>query len=253
MATPQLLSRDASIIDFEKESEAKDLAIENPNEHVDASAVDIEKTPVVPTPQPAGPSHSPRKLSPLKWVLVCLALYSSAFLYGLDTTVAATIQGPAVEHFGAVEDLGWLGIGFSLGSLATILPIGKGFGIFDIKWLFVGSQVMFEAGSALCGGAPSMDALIVGRVWAGAGTLTGSNLNAVFADVVNRRSGHVSGHPQPRQHLYLAERTTYLHLCHWIDVGSRCHHWTDCGRRLCRLLCYMEMGILHQPRAICGM
>jgi len=28
---------------------------------------------------------------------------------------------------------------------------------------------MFEAGSALCGGAPSMNALIVGRVWAGAG------------------------------------------------------------------------------------
>ena len=35
--------------------------------------------------------------------------------------------------------------------------------------LYVGSLVMFEAGSALCGGAPSMDALIVGRVWAGAG------------------------------------------------------------------------------------
>lgn len=28
---------------------------------------------------------------------------------------------------------------------------------------------MFEAGSALCGGAPSMNALIVGRVWAGVG------------------------------------------------------------------------------------
>ena len=28
---------------------------------------------------------------------------------------------------------------------------------------------MFEAGSALCGAAPGMDALIVGRVWAGAG------------------------------------------------------------------------------------
>ena len=28
---------------------------------------------------------------------------------------------------------------------------------------------MFAAGSALCGGAPDMNSLIVGRVWAGAG------------------------------------------------------------------------------------
>lgn len=28
---------------------------------------------------------------------------------------------------------------------------------------------MFSAGSALCGAAPNMNALIVGRVWAGAG------------------------------------------------------------------------------------
>lgn len=28
---------------------------------------------------------------------------------------------------------------------------------------------MFEAGSALCGGAPNMNALIVGRIWAGMG------------------------------------------------------------------------------------
>ena len=35
--------------------------------------------------------------------------------------------------------------------------------------LYIGSLTMFEAGSALCGAAPSMNALIVGRVWAGAG------------------------------------------------------------------------------------
>lgn len=28
---------------------------------------------------------------------------------------------------------------------------------------------MFSAGSALCGAAPGMDALIVGRIWAGSG------------------------------------------------------------------------------------
>lgn len=50
-----------------------------------------------------------------------------------------------------------------------MLDYGKGYAIFDVKWLYIGSLTMFAAGSALCGAAPSMDALVVGRVWAGAG------------------------------------------------------------------------------------
>lgn len=62
-----------------------------------------------------------------------------------------------------------LGIGFPLGSVATILSIGRAYGLFDNKWIYICSLVTFEAGSALCGGAPNMDAMIVGRVWAGVG------------------------------------------------------------------------------------
>jgi predicted MFS family arabinose efflux permease len=40
---------------------------------------------------------------------------------------------------------------------------------FDLKPLFIGSILLFEIGSALCGAAPSMDALIVGRAIAGLG------------------------------------------------------------------------------------
>jgi hypothetical protein len=104
-----------------------------------------------------------------RWALTCFALYSAAFLYGLDNTIVADIQSAAVETFGAVDKLAWLGIGFPLGSIAVILPVGKAFGKFDIKWMFNGSLLMFIAGSALCGGAPNMNSLIIGRVWAGAG------------------------------------------------------------------------------------
>ncbi|KAJ5560271.1 Major facilitator superfamily domain general substrate transporter [Penicillium frequentans] len=38
-----------------------------------------------------------------------------------------------------------------------------------MKWVYFSTVVLFEAGSALCGAAPSMSALIVGRVIAGAG------------------------------------------------------------------------------------
>ncbi|KAH7131823.1 major facilitator superfamily domain-containing protein [Dendryphion nanum] len=114
-----------------------------------------------------------RDYSTWQWLLVCLAIYSSSFLYGLDNAIVADIQGSLIEDLGEVGKLGWLAIGFPLGSVATILSFGKAYGVFDIKWLYVGSMTMFTAGSALCGAAPAlmqnMDALIIGRVWAGVG------------------------------------------------------------------------------------
>jgi MFS family permease len=53
--------------------------------------------------------------------------------------------------------------------MAMILPFGKLYALFDAKWVFIVCTIMFMAGSALCGGAPTMNAEIVGRVIAGAG------------------------------------------------------------------------------------
>lgn len=58
---------------------------------------------------------------------------------------------------------------FMIGGLSAALPIGRFYGIYDAKLLYITSIVLFMAGSALCGGAPEMAALIVGRVIAGAG------------------------------------------------------------------------------------
>ncbi|OAA79668.1 MFS transporter [Akanthomyces lecanii RCEF 1005] len=110
-----------------------------------------------------------RNITGWRWFAVCVAVFSANILYGLDTTIAADIQGPIAASFDSVDQLGWLGIGFTLGSTACILPLGKAFGIFDAKWLFLGCTTMFAAGSALCGAAPNMNAMIIGRVWAGAG------------------------------------------------------------------------------------
>ncbi len=114
-------------------------------------------------------SSSSSQYTTAQWLLVVLAVYSSAFLYGLDTTIVSVIQGPVVERFHHVEKLGWLGIGFPLGSVATIAAWAKAYDIFDTKWLYIASLIHFAAGSTLCGGASTMDGLVVGRVWAGAG------------------------------------------------------------------------------------
>ncbi|KAK0637630.1 Efflux pump patC [Lasiodiplodia hormozganensis] len=110
-----------------------------------------------------------RTIRGLPWLIVCISLYVTCFLYGLDTTIAADVQGPVVEAFGHVEQLSWIGAGFPLGSVCVILLLGTLYNTFNIKWVFIATVVLFEAGSALCGGAPTMSALIVGRVIAGAG------------------------------------------------------------------------------------
>lgn len=43
------------------------------------------------------------------------------------------------------------------------------YGQFDAKLLYLITVALFEIGSALCGGAPNMDALIVGRAICGFG------------------------------------------------------------------------------------
>ncbi len=120
--------------------------------------------------EPAADDEEPiRTITGLKWVLVCASLYVSAFLYGLDTTIAADVQGPVIDTFGHVEQLAWVGAGFPMGSVSVILFLSGILNSFNMKWIYVSSVVVFEAGSAICGAAPNMSALIVGRVIAGAG------------------------------------------------------------------------------------
>lgn len=110
-----------------------------------------------------------RQVTGFRWCLVCMAIFFGNILYGLDTTIAADIQASVSETFNNVTQLGWLGVGFTLGSTVAILPLGKAYARFDNKWVFIGCLTMFGAGSALCGAAPTMSLMIVGRVWAGAG------------------------------------------------------------------------------------
>jgi MFS family permease len=110
-----------------------------------------------------------RNIPPFRWFLVCLGLYLGALLYGLDTTISASVQGPILSSLGEIEKLAWVGIGFPMGSVSVILLLGWCFALFEIKYLMIGSIVAFEAGSALCGAAPTMNAMIFGRVIAGIG------------------------------------------------------------------------------------
>ncbi|PON26712.1 hypothetical protein TGAM01_v204213 [Trichoderma gamsii] len=139
-------------------------------------------------PQTSGDGNKPaRAIRSFRWFLVCLSLLISALIYGLDTTIAADVQGSIVEAFGHVDQLAWIGAGFPLGSVAVVLPIVVLSTRFNMKWLYISSLVLFEVGSAVCGAAPNMNAIIVGRVIAGAG---GAGL---FLGCLNYFSTHHDG------------------------------------------------------------
>ncbi|KAE9377238.1 MFS general substrate transporter [Stipitochalara longipes BDJ] len=142
------------------------------------------------------PQDPVRTVNGLKWVLICAGFYFSGFLYGLDNTIAADIQSAVIESFGDISKLAWLGSGFPLGSIATILTLGKAYGIFNVKWLHISSVTTFAIGSAICGAAPTMDALIVGRVIAGigGGGMYLGNLNLITLNTsLRERSVYMGG------------------------------------------------------------
>ena len=56
-----------------------------------------------------------------------------------------------------------------MASVAVILFVGRLYEAFNMKWLITASMAIFEIGSAVCGAAPTSDALIIGRVIAGMG------------------------------------------------------------------------------------
>lgn len=44
-----------------------------------------------------------RTIRGLTWFIVCTSLYTTCFLYSLDTTIAADIRGPVIRAFGQIE------------------------------------------------------------------------------------------------------------------------------------------------------
>ncbi|KAH6866266.1 putative efflux pump antibiotic resistance protein [Thelonectria olida] len=150
-------------------------------EKVDPTSQGILESFVQPSEDEAagGGALRERTIHGWKWVATAASLYIGALIYGLDSTIVADIQPALIEEYNEFESLTWAGTGFPLGSFCSILPGAALYAIFDLKYMFIGSIILFEAASALCGAAPTMDALIVGRVFAGVGG------NGIFLGILN--------------------------------------------------------------------
>jgi hypothetical protein len=72
------------------------------------------------SPAADGEKEQERSVTGIRWLLICVAVFSANLLYGLDNTIVADIQGPAAKTFNEYAELGWLGVGFTLGSVVFI-------------------------------------------------------------------------------------------------------------------------------------
>ena len=111
----------------------------------------------------------PRPITGAVWALVVMAILSSLFFFSLDNTIVAVVQPQIIEQFSALDKLPWLVVAYTLGSVSMASFWGRLYGLFDGKILYIVCLFLFQAGSALCGAAPEMDVLIVGRTMCGVG------------------------------------------------------------------------------------
>ncbi|TGO10818.1 hypothetical protein BTUL_0125g00320 [Botrytis tulipae] len=162
------------------------------SEMASISEIDQEKAQVKQT-EDAPPV---RDITGWRWALVVAAILSSSFLFALDNTIVAVVQADIVVTFNDVSKLSWLSVGFLIGSASTNLVWGKIFGQFNAKWTYIISIVIFEAGSALCGGAPNMSALIVGRAlcgFGGSGAYVGVMTLLAASTTIHERPLYIGG------------------------------------------------------------
>ncbi|KAI9046258.1 uncharacterized protein KD926_004096 [Aspergillus affinis] len=113
-----------------------------------------------------------RQLKSISWLLLVSSLLAALFLFALDNTIVANVQPSIIDTLGHIEKLPWISVSFSLGAVATNLPWGQLYSHFNNKLLFIGGVVIFEVGSAVCGAAPTLDALIIGRAICGIGGMS---------------------------------------------------------------------------------
>lgn len=102
-----------------------------------------------------------------RWVL--LAVMLSIFLAAMESTVVATAMPTVVRSLGGLETYSWVFSGFLLTSTVSMPLWGRLSDLFGRRSTYLAGLALFLGGSALCGLAWSMTALVVFRMVQGMG------------------------------------------------------------------------------------
>ncbi|KAI9724632.1 MAG: hypothetical protein M1828_003656 [Chrysothrix sp. TS-e1954] len=105
----------------------------------------------------------------LRLAIILLSLFLGTFLVAIDTTIVSVAIPEISTDFHSLGDVGWYGSAYLI-SITALQPVmGTIYKLFNVKLVYLGAIVVFEAGSTLCAAAPSSPLFILGRAIAGTG------------------------------------------------------------------------------------
>ncbi|WVQ71500.1 hypothetical protein IAR50_001038 [Cryptococcus sp. DSM 104548] len=138
------------------------------------------------------PGAVPVAISRWRFWAIFGSLCIVVFLFALDQLIVATALPKITAEFDALSQMSWISSGYFLTLLSFNLIYSQFMNIFPSKHVMIFAIVGFEAGSLVCGLAPNMTVLILGRVLSGAGAagLFGSGM-VIIAELTPLHSrGH---------------------------------------------------------------
>ncbi|KJR85115.1 efflux pump antibiotic resistance protein [Sporothrix schenckii 1099-18] len=128
--------------------------------------------------------------SGFKLVVLLSAVMVDVFLVALDQTIVGTAIPKITDEFHGLSDVSWYAAAYFMTFGAAQASAGKVYKYYNLKWSFLASMLLFEAGSLVCGVAPSSKALVVGRALAGLGgaglSVGGTSIVALAVPPVQR-------------------------------------------------------------------
>ncbi|KAJ7830744.1 MFS general substrate transporter [Mycena olivaceomarginata] len=155
-----------------------------PQPQAQPKTTELSLSPAGPTTNDAGTAKTKRSA---RFWLIFVALCFCTLLSALDLGGVGT-AAPTIVHDLDGGDFTWVSSAYTLSSAATIPISGNMAQIFGRRPILLIGIVLFATGSAVCGSAQTMVALIVGRAVQGAGGgMVQSLTSIVIADLVSLR------------------------------------------------------------------
>jgi EmrB/QacA subfamily drug resistance transporter len=133
---------------------------------------------------------------PRKWLILCV-LAAVAFMAQLDlfiVNVAVPAMGRSF-HGAGLSDLSWVLNGYAIVFGALLVPAGRLADHFGRRRFLLGGVVVFTAGSIVCAVAPSLDVLVLGRLFqaVGAASIVPASLGLLLPTFPARQHNLVVG------------------------------------------------------------
>lgn len=85
-----------------------------------------------------------------KLVLITIGLCLAVFILTLDNTILSTALPRLTAEFDSIADVGWYGSSYLLTTTALQPSFGKVFTFASVKWVWLGSLLIFEGMHTTC-------------------------------------------------------------------------------------------------------